>query len=179
MDFYQVIKARRSVRSYKGDAISDDVLRRVLEGARIAPSANNTQPWTFIVVKDAALREKIAEISFEQSFIAEAPVVIVCCGRQYHDSYSWIADNMYIVDVTIAVDHLTLAARNEGLGTCWIGAFHREPLKKLLDIPAGHDPIILTPLGYPSSPAAFRAVSSRKPLGEIVCAEKFGQPFKE
>lgn len=179
MDFSEVIRTRRSVRAYKGDAIPADVLRRVLEGARMAPSANNTQPWTFIVVRDAALRKKIAEISFDQSFIAEAPVVIVYCGRQYHDSYSWIADNMYIVDVTIAVDHLTLAARNEGLGTCWIGAFHREPLKKLLDIPAGHDPIILTPLGYPSSPAAFRAASSRKPLGEIVCAEKFGQPFKE
>ena len=179
MDFYDVIQTRRSVRSYKGDPIPADVLRRVLDAAHLAPSANNIQPWTFIVVKDAAMRKKIAEVSFAQSFIAEAPVVIVCCGRRYHDSYSWIADNMYIVDVTIAVDHLTLAARNEGLGTCWIGAFDRDAVKRLLNIPKDHDPVMLTPVGYPASPGAFRATTLRKPMSEIVCAEKFGQPFKE
>ena len=179
MDLYDVIRTRRSVRSYKGDAIPANVLHRVLDAARMAPSANNTQPWKFIVVKDPATRKKVAEVSFAQSFIAEAPVVIVCCGRRYHDAYSWIADNMYLVDVTIAVDHLTLAARNEGLGTCWIGAFDREALKALLKIPNDHDPVVLTPLGFPSGMRPFQSGASHKPLGEIAFSEMFGQAFKE
>ncbi len=177
MEFYEVIQTRRSVRSYKGDAIPADVLHRVLEAARMAPSANNTQPWKFIVINDLATRKKVAEISFAQSFISEAPVVIVCCGRRYHDSYSWIADNMYLVDVTIAVDHLTLAARSEGLGTCWIGAFDRGALKALLRIPSDHDPVVLTPLGFPSGMRPFHCETSRKPLDEIACSERFGQAF--
>jgi nitroreductase len=177
MDFYDVIRTRRSIRSYKSDAIPANVLRQVLDAARLAPSANNTQPWRFIVVTDPATRKKVAEVSFAQSFIAEAPVVIVCCGRRYHDSYSWIADNMYLVDVSIAVDHLTLAARNEGLGTCWIGAFDRQALKGLLGIPKDHEPVVLTPLGFPSGMRPFHGAASRKPLGEIVCSERFGQAF--
>jgi nitroreductase len=86
---------------------------------------------------------------------------------------------MYIVDVTIAVDHLTLAARNEGLGTCWIGAFDRDALKALLKIPKDHDPIVLTPLGYPSTERAFHATLSRKSLSEVACSEKFGEAFRE
>lgn len=179
MDFYDVIRTRRSVRSYKNEPVPAATLRRVLEAARLAPSANNLQPWKFIVIRDEQLRKKVAEISFSQSFIAEAPVVIVCCGKRYHDSYSWIADHMYLVDVTIATDHLTLAARNEGLGTCWIGAFDRDALKRLLTIPEDHDPIVLTPLGYPTGLRPFHSGTSRKSLKEIVFSEKFGEPFNE
>jgi len=175
MDFQEVIQTRRSVRSYRSDPVPDDALERVLEAARSAPSANNVQPWRYIVVTDQATREKIADISFNQAFIAEAPVVIVCCGHNYHDSYSWIADNMFLVDSTISFDHLTLAARAEGLGTCWIGAFDHPQLKELLNVPAGYDIVVLTPLGYPQSDTAFRPVSNRKALDEIVFHERFGK----
>lgn len=175
MEFDEVIETRRSVRSYRSDPIPDDVLERVLKGAQCAPSANNVQPWRYIVVKDEKTRKKIADISFSQAFIGEAPVVVVCCAKNYHDSYSWIADHMFLVDSTISFDHLTLAARNEGLGTCWIGAFDHPQLKELLDVPAGYDIVVLTPLGYPKSSSAFKPTKNRKPLSEIVFRETFGK----
>lgn len=174
MEFEEVVRTRRSVRSYSDQALSDEAVERVLTLATRAPSANNVQPWRFIVVRDQAKREEIAEISFQQSFIAEAPVVIVCCGQEYHDSYSWIADNMYLVDVTIAIDHLTLAARDEGLGTCWIGAFDHDRLKAILNVPDGVDIVALTPLGCPASPSAFTDRTHRKSLSEVVFAEQYG-----
>lgn len=174
MEFTDVVRTRRSVRSYRSDPVPADALERVLEAARSAPSANNVQPWRYIVVRDEKLRKKIADISFNQSFIAEAPVVIVACGKNYHDDYSWLADHMFLVDVTISFDHLTLAARNEGLGTCWIGAFDHKQLKDLLGVPAGYDIVVLTPLGYPKSESAFRPVSKRKVISEVVFQEKFG-----
>ena len=173
MDFEQVINTRRSVRSYRSQPVPDAALEKVLNAARIAPSANNIQPWHFIAVKDAARRGEIARNCFNQTFLAEAPVVIVCCGKKYPDRYSWISDNLYLVDVAIAIDHLTLAARNEGLGTCWIGALDQKPLRKLLNVPSGFDIIMVTPLGYPASDAAFRPASGRKPLSEIVSYEEF------
>jgi nitroreductase len=168
MDFMTVVKTRRSVRAYKADVIPDDVLCRVLEGARMAPSANNLQPWHFIVVRDAGVRRQLAALAADQSFVGEAPVVIACCGKRYTDRYSWIRDNMYLVDCTIAIDHLTLAARNEGLGTCWIGAFDHEGVKRLVKAAAGYDVIMLMPIGYPASPNAFRETRSRHSLQSIV-----------
>lgn len=169
MDFTTVLKTRRSVRSYKPDPIPEDVLSRVLGGARVAPSANNVQPWHFVVVKDEAKRRKLAA---GQSFVGEAPVVIVCCGKRYTDRYSWIRDNMYLVDCTIAIDHLTLAARNEGLGTCWIGAFDHEEVKRAVDVPDGYDVIMLIPVGYPASESAFREPGSRQALESIVTMQE-------
>ncbi|MBN1673404.1 MAG: nitroreductase family protein [Kiritimatiellae bacterium] len=167
MEFTEVVKTRRSVRSYKPDPIPDAVLARVLEAARMAPSANNVQPWHFVIVTDAARRARLGKLASGQTFVGEAPVVVVCCGKRYRDHYSWLADNMYVVDCTIAIDHLTLAARNEGLGTCWIGAFDHEGVKGAVPVPKGHDVLMLTPLGYPASSRAFRETSARKPLRDI------------
>ena len=168
MEFAEVLKTRRSVRAYKPDPIPEEVLRRVLDCTRLAPSANNVQPWHFVVIRDAAKRRAIAKLASGQSFIGEAPVIIVCCGRRYTDRYSWISDNMYLVDCTIAIDHLTLAARNEGLGTCWIGAFNHDGIKRAVDIPTGYDVIMLMPVGYPDSEGAFRETGSRDLLEKIV-----------
>lgn len=174
MEFLKVLQTRRSIRSYSSKSIDTEVLRTVLNAARMAPSANNVQPWRFIVVSDDNKRKAIAKISANQSFIAEAPLVVVCCGKRYVDRWSWLNKNMYILDTAIAIDHLTLAARNEGLGTCWIGAFDHEDLKNLLKVPEGFDILVLTPLGYPARPESFHETSSRKPLDEIVFDETFG-----
>jgi len=173
MDFYEVLRTRRSVRSYADRDIPDDVLRRVLEGARLAPSANNKQPWHFIVIRDEARRREAARLSAGQSFVGEAPVVVVFAGKRYMDAYAWIGDNMFLIDTTIAVDHFTLAARAEGLGTCWIGAFDKEGISRLVNLPAGVEPIMLSPLGYPASPTAFRETTNRKALDAAVHHEKF------
>jgi nitroreductase len=174
MDFYEVINTRRSVRSYKKDPIPDDVIKRVLNSARIAPSGSNRQPWKFIIIKDEERKKKMVELCEGQRFIAEAPILIVACGRNIHyNRGGWMGDYSMIVDVAIAVDHLTLAARAEGLGTCWIGSFDNEGIKKFLEIPDDVNVVALTPIGYPKDPSVFKETKNRKRLEEIICYEKW------
>jgi len=173
MDFYEVIKTRRSVRSYADRPVDPAVLERILDAGRLAPSANNAQPWHFVVVRDAERRRKLAEMCNGQTFIGQAPAVIAACGRSYPSKHHWIAEHMAIVDVTIAVDHLTLAARAEGLGTCWIGAFDHDPIHRFLELPDTHRVMWLTPLGYPSGADAFRQTDRRNALSAIISDETF------
>ena len=173
MDFYEVIRTRRSIRSYKPDPIPEEVLTRVLDAARIAPSGSNRQPWKFIVVKDEELKRRIAKACHSQMFIAEAPVVIVACGYNIHyNRGEYMGDFSMLVDVSIAFTHLILAARAEGLGTCWIGSFNNEEIKRILGIPEEVNVVAITPLGYPKD-EEFREPGPRKPLSEIMSVDKF------
>ncbi|MBS7640006.1 MAG: nitroreductase family protein [Candidatus Bathyarchaeia archaeon] len=173
MDFYEVIRTRRSIRSYKPDPIPDDVLMRVLDAARIAPSGRNLQPWKFIVVRDAELKRRLAIACHGQMFIAEAPVVIVACGYNIHGNRGeYMGDLSMLVDVSIAFTHLILAARAEGLGTCWIGSFSNEEVKRILGIPEDVNVVAITPLGYPRG-KSFREPGPRKSLQEIVSFDKY------
>jgi len=173
MDFYEVIRTRRSIRSYRPDAIPDDVLGRVLDAARVAPSGNNRQPWKFIIVKDAGLRRALAPLCFEQAFIAEAPMVVVATGEDIkYNRGNYMGSLSMLVDVAIAVDHLTLAARAEALGTCWIGSFDNEKIKRLLGIPADVQVVALTPLGYPTKPE-FRPPGRRRPVEQITSVDRW------
>ncbi len=173
MDFYEVIRTRRSIRSYKPDPIPKEVLTRVLDAARIAPSGSNRQPWKFIVVKDEELKRRIAKACHNQMFIAEAPVVIVACGYNIHyNRGEYMGDFSMLVDVSIAFTHLILAARAEGLGTCWIGSFNNEEIKRILSIPEEVNVVAITPLGYPKD-EEFREPGPRKPLSEIMSVDKF------
>ena len=173
LDFYEVIRTRRSIRSYKPDPIPKEVLTRVLDAARIAPSGSNRQPWKFIVVKDEELKRRIAKACHNQMFIAEAPVVIVACGYNIHyNRGEYMGDFSMLVDVSIAFTHLILAARAEGLGTCWIGSFNNEEIKRILGIPEEVNVVAITPLGYPKD-EEFREPGPRKPLSEIMSVDKF------
>ena len=173
MDFYEVIKTRRSIRSYSPDPIPDDVLDRVLDAARIAPSGSNRQPSKFILIGDDTMKRKLIPLCADQSFIAGAPLVIVACGQDInYNRGGYMGDMSMLVDVSIAVDHLTLAARSEGLGTCWIGSFDNEGIKKLLHVPQDANVVALTPIGYPRG-EAFRESASRKSLSEIVFIDKY------
>jgi nitroreductase len=171
-----VLKTRRSVRAYADRPIPADLLQKVLQAARLAPSVFNLQPWLFIVVTDPATRTKLAQMAQEQEFVAKAPVVIVCLGKHYDQAYNWMGDKMFLLDVAIAVDHLTLAARAEGLGTCWIGAFPNDSIKQLLAIPPELDVVALTPLGFPASEELFSAQTERLPMDQIAFHERFGKP---
>ena len=173
MDFYEVIKTRRSVRSFSDEPIPEEVLERVLNAARIAPSGSNRQPTRLIVVKDAAARKALVPLCHGQRFVGEAPVVIVACGRNLdYNRGGYMGDMSMLVDVTIAFDHLTLAARAEGLGTCWIGSFDNAAVKEHLGIPENFEVVAATPLGYPEG-SPFVETTDRLPLEEITCDEKW------
>ena len=128
------IVERYSVRKYLDKDVEEEKLREVLEAGRLAPSACNYQPWKFIVVRDKEIRKKIAEPTTWAKFIAEAPVLIVAC--KVRDGFlmgGWY--DSAILDIGIALDHMTLQATHLGLGTCWIGDFNEKLVKELLEIP--------------------------------------------
>lgn len=168
MDVFEAIRTRRSVREYQGGAVPEEKLRKVLEAARLAPSAHNAQERQFIVVKDEAKRKALAEAA-DQPFIAQAPIVIAAVGLAPQRVLPCSVPN-YAVDLAIAVDHMTLAAVEQGLGTCWIGAFSQEEAKKILGVPENCKIVALLPLGFPADSAGTK---SRKPLKEIVSYDSF------
>ena len=171
MDVYEAVKARKSVRSFDEDRdVPDEILGRLLDAARIAPSASNRQEWRFVVVRDLDMRRKLAEAAKGQSFVGEAPVVIVCCAETDGHVMS-CGHQCYPIDVAIAIDHITLCAVQEGLGTCWIGAFDEKKAQNLLDIPEDIRVVELLPLGYPKDNAIVQ--KKRLSTDEIVKYERW------
>jgi len=166
MDFYDVVKRRHSIRKYKPDVISDEILNRVLDAAHLAPSGKNGQPWRFIVVRNTELKQKLVKPCRDQAFIAEAPVIVVGVANE-DESYQKQGNYMksWAIDLALAFDHLMLAATSEGLGACWIGAFDEKEVKKALNIPDQLRVIGLTPLGYADGEPKPKP---RKELGEVV-----------
>jgi len=169
MNVEEAIRTRRSIRAYEDKPVEDDKLNAVLEAARLAPSACNYQDWKFVVVRDAALRKKMVEACNGQEFVGQAGAVIAACSTNPARVMS-CGVHSGIVDLAIAVDHMTLRACELGLGTCWIGAFDQQKVKDLLQIPADVTVVAVLPLGYPAEHTGPRP---RKPLGEIVCHEKW------
>jgi nitroreductase len=165
MDIYEAITTRKSVRAYKDDDVPEGVLARILEAARMAPSASNRQEWRFVVVRDDETRQQLMGAARNQRFVGQAPVVLACCAET--DEHKMPCGHLsYTIDLAIAIDHITLCAAAEGLGTCWIGAFDEEQTKEILGIPAPIRVVALLPLGYPQDPAPVE--KDRLALDEIV-----------
>lgn len=169
MNVFEAIKNRRSVRNYKPDSIPEEKLKKVLAAARLAPSAKNRQEWKFVVVRDGQKRKMLATAAMNQSFVGQAPVVIAAVSLAPNHTMGCGVPS-YPVDLAIAVDHMTLKAVEEGLGTCWIGAFSQEKVKEILKIPEEYKVVILLPLGYPADSPKSK---SRKSFEEIVSFEEF------
>jgi nitroreductase len=168
MEFYEVIRTRRSIRSYKGNPVPEESLKRVLDAARMAPSGSNRQPWRFIVVKTPEKKQRVAQACGGQTWIDQAPMVVVAAGLRVPFSRGgYMGEMSFIMDVGIAFTHLILAARAEGLGTCWIGDFQNTEMKKILGLPEDLDVVAVTPLGYPDR-GGFTEETSRKALEEVV-----------
>lgn len=168
MDVYDAIRTRKSVRAYQNREVPNKMLERVLDAARLAPSANNFQEWRFVVVRDRETREKLVEAACRQTFVAQAPVVLACCAETKNHVMT-CGQPCYPIDVAIAIDHITLCAAAEGLGTCWIGAFYEDEVKRILGIPPAIRVVALLSLGYPQDPAPVR--KNRLTLEQIVCHE--------
>ncbi|MHA2069448.1 MAG: nitroreductase family protein [Candidatus Thorarchaeota archaeon] len=164
MEFLELAKQRYSVRAYKSDPVEDDKLQKVLEAARMAPTASNRQPFQLIVIHTQGREEELGRIC-RASWFTKAPIVICICGIS---TQSWVrrdGRNYCDVDVAIAMDHLVLAATDLGLGTCWIGAFHPDAAREVLKIPDDAEPIAFTPLGYADDQPRDKM---RKSIDELV-----------
>jgi len=169
MDVLTAISERRSVRAYKNVGIEEHKLKKILEAARQSPSAKNRQLWKFIVVKDAGTKMKLVEAANGQTFIGEAPVVIVACGTETEYIMS-CGQYAYTIDVSIACAYMILEACELGLGSCWLGSFKEAAVKRILKIPEGVRVVTMIPFGYPAEPIAKK---HRKDIVDIVSYEKY------
>ncbi len=171
MEFSKALRARRSVRGYRPDPVPGDKLDRVLESARLAPSATNAQPVHFIVVTDPAAKERL-RVAYDKAWFLSAPVIIAGCvdpSRAWKRSDGF---NSAELDLAIAFDHLTLTAADEGLGTCWVCNFDEVKAKAALGVPEGVRLVAMTPLGFPDPQAPLRPFA-RKNLAEILHHENW------
>lgn len=169
MDVFEAIRGRRSFRSYTDTKVEEEKIQKILDAGRLAPSAKNRQEWKFIVVTDARKRQSLAQAANGQTFVGQAPVVLVACATETR-AVMPCGQPAYTVDTSIAFAFMLLQAFELGLGTCWIGAFREEEVKKILDIPPDVRVVAMSPLGYPSHPLPARP---RKSLEEIVRFESF------
>ena len=178
MDVLEAISTRRSVRAYSADPIPRATMDRMRQALRFAPSACNRQPWHFVIVEAAELRRQLAEAAHGQSWMAQAPAIVVGCGLP-EDAYKQMGGygNSADIDVAIALDHLTLAAVALGLGTCWIGAFDEGKVKALLDVPSRAKVVAMTPLGYPASPDLNHPLkeTKRKADVDVFSTDRYGR----
>lgn len=169
MEFSELIKERYSVRAYTPDPVDDEKLEKVLEAARLAPTAANRQPFQLIVIHTAGREEELYDI-YKKAWFVEPPLVICACGLKERGWTRRDGKSYVDVDVAIVMDHLILAAANEGLGTCWVGAFDPDAARRVLGLPEEIEPIAFTPLGYPADEPGRK---KRKPLDELVRHERW------
>ncbi len=164
MDVFEAINKRYSVRKYKNKDVEEEKIMKILESARLAPSAKNRQPWRFIVIRNKEIKKRLYEASKYQDFVKDAPIVIaaVATSTEYIMSCGIPA---HYVDLSIAVTHMMLTAVEEGLGTCWIGAFYQDKVKEILKIKEKEEVVALLTVGYPDTPPHPKV---RKCLKEIV-----------
>jgi nitroreductase len=176
LDVFEAVQKRKSVRAYEPTPVPVEKLKKVLEAARLAPSAGNAQPWHFIIVMAPDKRKKIARGCRFGRFLAESPVVIVGCGDQ-KASPRWHA-----IDTCIAMENLVLAATGEGLGTCWIGTFNEKEIREMLKIPSHLKVVALLALGYSRETLDIlgkvaHLIRPKKKLEKIVHLEEYGKKF--
>jgi nitroreductase len=164
MEFEDLIRARYSVRAYRPEPVEEAKLARVLEAARLAPTACNRQPFRILVIPTAGREADLARI-YPRPWFVQAPWLIAACGLPAENWIRRDGKNYNDVDVTIAMDHLILAAANEGLGTCWVAAFDPVAARDVLRLEPGLEPVAFTPLGYPADSPRPK---QRKALGELI-----------
>ena len=174
MDLFEAIKKRRSIRKYRQAPVKSGDLRRILGAGRLAPSGGNCQPWSFIVVKESETKKALSIASNDQGWISDADVVVVALGDpSVYSSPS--TGNRHKQDTMIAVEHMVLAASALGYGTCWIGAFKEDEVKRILKIPESLAVVALLPIGVPNEDPPAKP---RKHLREAFFGEAYGVPLE-
>ena len=164
MNVLEAIKIRRSIRKYSPEPIPEEKLQTIFDAARLAPSAANRQPWRFVVVQDSNRKKSLSEAANDQTFLKDAAVIVVAIGDP-DVSAKWCEK-----DTMTALEHIVLAATTLGYGSCWIGAFDEDAVKRLLKIPTKMKVVALLPIGVPAEKPAARP---RKVLSEIFFKEEW------
>jgi nitroreductase len=189
VDVFKAIKWRRSVRRFLPKKVERDKVLQILEAARLAPSSSNRQAWHFVVVDDPSIITQIpgtVPVGTRRivDFVKNAPLVIVGCYTKAltHILGQLAGHENHLVDVSIAMSQMTLAATELGIGTCWVGWFGESRLRNLLILPRRYKIVALLVLGYPAEPSTEESIGgiparSRKDLKEIVSRNKFGENY--
>ena len=173
MDLREAISSRRSIRNFSQQQVEKSTIDQILSDANKAPSAGNLQARDFIVIRDETRKKEIAEAALGQSFISEAPVVVVVCANKERSKskYGRRGANLYsILDAALATQNLMLSCTNEGRGSCYVGAFNEGKVRKILGIPKTAMPVGIIPIGYP---AEKPKPTDRMPIEQIVHQEKW------
>ncbi len=169
MEFWELISKRYSVRAYKPDPVEEEKLQRVLEAARLAPTAANRQPFQLVVIHTAGREAELQRI-YQRGWFTDAPLILCACAIPAEGWVRMDGKPYTDVDVAIAMDHLILTATTLGLGTCWIAAFDPKAAREVLGLPDEVEPVVFTPLGYPADQPRAK---KRKPLSELVRYERW------
>jgi nitroreductase len=171
MNVFEAIRNRRSIRAFEKKSVSEAQIRKLVDFARHAPSAGNIQPWEFVIVKDHSIKRELSVAALNQSFIEQAPVVIVVCANEVRSErgYGSRGKHLYCIqDTAAATENMLLAAYAMGLGACWVGAFREEMVRKAVNTPPHIRPIAIVPIGHPSEDPSLRG---RRSIEEIVHRE--------
>jgi nitroreductase len=173
MDVFEAIQERRSIRSYQDKPVPRELLEKILEAGRLAPSAKNCEPWHFIAVTNAEKRKTLSGGTWAK-FLTQSPLVIVACGDK-KASPDW-----YAIDVALAVENMVLTAVSLGLGTCCVGSFNEKDIKATLKVPENFEVLVMIAVGYSGdhidlSSKLLNLVRTRKSLSEVSSEEDFGK----
>ncbi len=169
MDFFELIKTRESIRDFNTDAkVTKSTLLKIIDAGRIAPSASNKQPWKFIIISSDEMLDKVSQ-TYHREWFKNAPHILVVVGNI---NSSWVRKtdgyNSIETDLTIAMDHMILAAEALGVATCWIAAFDNDKLRKAMQLTDDEIIYSLTPLGYPNKGFQKKSIKTRKSINELV-----------
>ena len=171
MDMLELIKSRRSIRSYQEREIPDDILHRILAAAMTAPSAGNQQPWHFVIVRDRAKMEAVTRVQPYCKMITKAPLAVLVCGDPVGKKWP----QYWVQDCSAAVQNLLLAARAEGVGTVWTGIYplqeRIEGCREIFSVPDHIIPFAIIPMGWPKEKNGFKEVSRFR--AELVHQDQF------
>lgn len=167
-----LLRRRRMVRRYRSDPVPEALVQRLIAAANRAPSAGHTQPWAFVVVRDAERRRALARAALEQIFVADAPVVLVACAEleRARGKYGARGDQYALIDTAFASLLLLLAVAEQGLGACFVGAFHDARVVRILGLPRDVQPVAVIPVGWP---AEVPAPMKLRPPRDVVHAERW------
>ena len=177
MDYFEAVKARRSVRAFQKKPVEEEKIRRILEVMNLAPSAGNLQAYEVIVVKDLMLRGKLAKAASDENFVSDAPVcfVFIACPERSSKRYGRRGSELYCVqDATIATTYAMLAIAALGLSSTWVGAFDEKAAARALGVTGDKRPIAILPVGYAAeSPKG----TPRRPISDVAFLDISGVPY--